>query len=101
LDCACSWFIVSSFGLRERNVFATSVPRGGARAPPPSHSALGRSHNGDPHAKKTFEAAGLDRGAALYRQPGTRRIVRREFEPVQDVAEPPPRPSGTFDTRSV
>src|SRR5262249_28965400 len=50
----------------------TSSAAGGARAPPPNRSALGRSHQGDPHAKKkkTFEAAGLDRRAALYRQPG-------------------------------
>src|SRR5262249_8622761 len=74
LACACSWFIVSSFRLQERNGTAKSVLRGGARAPPPSRSALGRSHNGDPHTKeKSFEAAGLDRRAALYRQPGTER----------------------------
>jgi hypothetical protein len=43
-----------------------SARRGGARAPPPSRSALGRSHKGNPHAKKKiFQAAGLDRRAAL------------------------------------
>jgi hypothetical protein len=68
---------------------------GGARAPPPSRSALGRSHNPDPPAKKkTFQAAGLDRRTALYRQPGTGEIVRRKSERVQGVVEPPPRASG-------
>lgn len=50
-----------------------SAVAGGARAPPPSRAGVGRSHIRDPLSKKnTFEAASLHRGAALYRQPGTR-----------------------------
>src|SRR5262245_22410203 len=77
----------SSFRLQELVWTGTSARRGGARAPPPSRSALGRSHNVDPHAKKkTCEAAGLDRRSAIYRQPGTTGIVRRQRERVQDRA---------------
>jgi len=42
--------------LLQRNGTGTSARRGGARAPPPNRSALGRSHNSDPHSKKKIEA---------------------------------------------
>jgi hypothetical protein len=61
----------------------TPAVAGGARAPPPSRSGTGRSQYRGPRSKNTFEAAGLHRRAALYRQPGTTRNRR-------------PPPSGLF-----
>ena len=61
-------------GLRSRRApkARRSGPRpGGARAPPPSRSGVGRRRDGSPRSKKTLEAAAVHRGADLYRQPGT------------------------------
>ena len=58
-------------GLRSRRApkARRSGPRpGGARAPPPSRSGVGRRRDGSPRSKK---AAAVHRGADLYRQPGT------------------------------
>jgi hypothetical protein len=90
LACASAWLIVSSSD-RKTEQDHTSALAGGARAPPPSRSEVGRSHRRPAHSKNwIFEAAGPDSRAALYGQPGTRgKSYRHCPGDVQGVAQSP------------